>query len=135
MTREFQVLYRLTENPGMATERPIGEVLTVLAYSEADPKGGALELEQQFMDSGLYVVAINFVRAIVDWSLPNFDREEAAEYLRINAKTLSMNKGDGGIPWSKIGLGIYPRAWLERMIEDHANPAGKTVAKRLAAAA
>lgn len=126
MTREFHVLYRMTSATGTAAQVPVGPVLALSAQAE-----GADQLEAQFAAAGLQVVGINPVRAIVDWSLPNFDRDEAAEFLRISAQTLSINKGGGEIPWAAIGKGIYPRAWMEKFVANHANRTGKAIAEQI----
>ncbi len=140
MTREFQVLYRERKPAGYEIGLPgpngretvidmgsLGPVMTVLVLCESEDQA-----RNQFEASGFLVVAVNFVRAVVDWSKPNLDRDEAAEYLRIKGDTLSINKGGGEIPFAKVGRGIYPRAWLDQLVNDSANAAGKRIAKDLA---
>lgn len=126
MQREFQVIYRMTDNTGTAAQVPTGPVQTVAVIFEA-----ADQAEAQFKAAGFAVIAVNFVRAVVDWTLPNLDRDEAAEFLRIKSMTISINKGAGKIPFSMVGRGIYPRAWLDQMVIENANPAGRQAANQL----
>jgi hypothetical protein len=143
MTREFQVLYRevqkgrdVTNDDGKAVARfeflnpvPAGPVLTVNAVAE-----DAEELRAEFTAAGLQVISVHLVRCIVDWSKPYLNREEFAYAFSVEPDTVSKNKGTGAIPCSKIGFGVYPRAWIERMVLNKANEEGKRIAKQIAAA-
>lgn len=129
MTIEFQVLYRHVQNPGTAAAVPVGDVLTVLAVADA-----ADQLKAQFEADGFHVLAVNEVRPVVDWSKPNFDRDEAAVFCGVEPITLSTKKGDGEIPFSAFGRGRYPRRLLEKFIENKLNPAGKKLAAQVEAA-
>jgi hypothetical protein len=120
MTREFQVLYRELK------AEAVGQILSVNVICESEGQARV-----QFESAGLQVVAVNFIRALVDWSLPNLDRDEAAEYLRMKSDSLSAIKGTGPVPHSFIGRGIYPRAWLDEMVNANGNAAGKKIAEKL----
>lgn len=118
MIREFQVLYRHSFNgSGVA---PTGEPQSLLLMAEAPDQAEAM-----MKAGGFCVIAVQFVRVVVDWTMPVFDRDEAAAYLRWKAGTLSANKGDGEIPCADIGGGRYPRAALEAYVNSKLNPAGK----------
>lgn len=130
MTREFQVLYRMTDQTGTAAAVPVGAVLSCMAMAEAED-----QLVAQFQAAGFHVVGVNFVRAVVDWSRPNFNRDEAAEYLRWTSQTLSINKGNGEIPFADVGRGIYPQRLLAEYVERKLNPAGKEIAEETREAA
>lgn len=110
MTSEFQVIYGV-EN---------GLVQTLNAVAEAPD-----QLVAQFVAAGFRVVGVNKVRPMIDWEQPNFDRDEAAAFLRMKSDTLSLHKGSGRVPWSKVGAGIYPRRLLEKYVMENANPAAK----------
>jgi hypothetical protein len=128
---EFQVLYQMTASTGTIGQRAVGEVIVAGGLIAE----GADQLEAQFKGAGFHVVAVNAVRAVVDWDKPNFDRDEAGAYLTIKGSTFSANKGNGEIPWVEMGNGFVPRRWLDALIEKKANRAGKEIAEELKKAA
>lgn len=116
------MLYELS---GPAHGEPFnGAVHAINAVSD-----DAGRLHEQFTQAGYRVIGINEVRPVLPDD--NFDRDEAAAYLRIKSGTLSIQKGNGRIPWSSAGPGLYPRRWLEQHVLDNANAAGKEIASRL----
>lgn len=132
MNREYQVIYRQTEEAvslGQSnTERlPVGPVLTVNVIA-----AGADIPMAQFTAKGFDVIAVNELRPVVDWNKPNFDLDEAGAYCGSKGVTFSKNKGDGKTPWVNYGRGLVPRAWLDKFLLQHANEAGREIARQLA---
>lgn len=117
MKREFQVLYR-QRLPDRSEFGPPTVLDGVIARRAEDIKA-VLE------NSGLLVLSVEEVRAVVDWSKPNFDRDEAAAFLCWKPGSLSNNLGGGEIPMSNAGSIIFPRVLLERHVAEKLNPAGK----------
>lgn len=131
MNREFQARYRVVRQSGPGDViQPSYEILTVTLIAE-----GADQVAAELSGAGLQVLGVSEIRPIVDWAKPNFDRDEAAAFLGWDPNTLSRNKGSGDVPFSGVGKGLYPRAWLEQMILNAANPAGQRVFKQLEEAA
>lgn len=124
MTHEWQLTYREFGEGGVGR----GPLLTINVICEAEDM-----VHGQFCKT-VSVVTINHVRAIVDWNKPNFDREEAALYLTCKSSTLSTKKADGILPFAEYGQAIYPRAWLDKHLENCANAPAKAIVKELKAA-
>lgn len=137
MNREFQAVYRAPIMVGTIAQldacgQPVfglPQVLDGVVAVAAD------QVEAMLKAAGFAVLSVQPTRAVVDWTKPNFDREEAAEFFCITSKTLSMNKGAGDIPFAQLGNGIYPRVLLEKFVQSRLNPAGKAMLKELEQAA
>jgi hypothetical protein len=127
MNREFQALCQ--ERMPSDCRIPSGVPFTVRHIC-----AGADEFEAMLLAAGVAVVpgSITEIRAVVDWAKPVFDRDEAAAYIGNKAGTLSQIKGSGEIPFSQVnGRTVYPRRLLEKLLDNNANPAGKTIVKQL----
>ena len=121
MTREWQVIYRgLDKN-----EFPVGPLQTINVF------GQSVEDVTSKLDGEVAVIGVSHIRDVVDWSKPNFDRDEAAAFLAIKPSTLSVKKGDGVIPFAEYGQALYPRKWLLKLIEKHANTPAQQIIKSL----
>lgn len=118
MNREYQVIYR--------GGQPAGPVLTVNVIAAGQDVPLA-----QFKAAGFDVIAVNEIRPVIDWSKPNFDLDEAGAYCGMRGVTFSKNKGDGRTPWIGYGRGLIPRAWLDKFLLNHANEAGREIARQL----
>jgi hypothetical protein len=122
---EFQVVYR--QRAG-------------LAYSEPKTANGILatgadQVRAMFDHPEFVVLAVTPIRPVIDWTKPNFDRDEAAAFLCVKPNTLSIQKGAGDIPYYEYRSGLYPRALLERFLAKQLNPAGQALQKELDQAA
>lgn len=89
-----------------------GTVLTIAA-----PDG------QQAMDlahtAGLSPVSPSRIKALVDWSKPTFDRQEAAEFLGYSMT--KFEEEERFIPHIRRGHARFPRRWLEEYQDKHKN--------------
>ena len=115
MTREFQVTYR-------TADFPLPQTLLLMA-------DGADQARAVLARAGYEVLAVTFVRPVLDWAKPVYDQDEAAAYLGWQNGTLSANKATGRIPFTTVnGAPRYLRAHLDRMLFQNSNDAGKKLA-------
>lgn len=125
MMSEFQAVYR--QRIGAVFGGP--QTCLLIAASEA-------AVRAMLANDDFAVLSVTPVRAVVDWSKPVFDRDEAAAFIGVKGNTLSQLKGTGQIPGSEVnGRFVYPRQWLERLLAQNANAAGKAIEKELRDAA
>lgn len=129
MNREYQVVYSCYGTANTMA-RPLVEDGPVQTVNVIAP-GPDVPLAQ-FTEAGFRVIAVNEVRAVVDWGKPNYDLDEAGAYCGMKGVTFSKNKGDGKTPWVNYGRGLVPRAWLDRFLLEHANEPGREIARQLA---
>lgn len=124
---EFHIFYRETKATG--ERAAFGRVHSVTGCAQSEQ-----ELRQSLEDAGLQVISISKLRPLVDWSKPYFNREEFAHLVGWSSATVSRQRGSGTIPRSEFSTGLYPAKWVEKMIENQANEAGKEILNQLKAA-
>ena len=116
MIQEFQLL--LAGEPGA-----VPRTLNRAGHS-------AVAVKEELLAAGFQVLGEPVpVRAVVDWSKPHFNLEEAAAFLALRTgKTLSATKATGHVPFSTAGGRVtFIRRQLEAYILSGLNPAGQAM--------
>lgn len=110
MLYEYQVLYRLGTGP----------ILTVGVIAETPNEARALvqphEAGRAKLPEHVVVTGVGPGVPFVDWSKPNFRKDEAAAYLSFSESQIEALMQRGQLPRPRDGYPVFPRAILDEVV-------------------